>query len=380
MNIESFLLPNKTEVIFQNIKDTLSFSIGVYVKTGSRHELKQERGYSHFVEHLLFKSTENRNSKDIVLAIERVGGSINAYTTQEYTCFYITVNKNYREVSFDILSDMLFFPKFDKKELEMEKQVILEEMKQCEDTPEEYISDLFIKNIFYKNSLGYEIIGNKDSISNATTESIKKFYQKYYNSDNFLISIVGDIEFSECKKLAEQYFIKRTNLTTKNKNKIPIKKFSTFKEKRDLEQVYFLIGFEGFPKDFEKNIKMACLNYIIGGSMSSRLFQKVREELGFCYSIVSSYLSYTDVGTFSVYCSTSKDKFQSCVSEIHKQIQLLLKEGILNKEFEDSINHNIGSLSISSQSTEAKMSHNALYKIFYNKIFTLKEKIAEFKR
>ena len=381
MNTEYFLFPNKTELVFQNVKSILSFSVGVYVKVGSRQEIKEERGYSHFVEHLLFKSTQNRSSKDIVLAIERVGGNINAYTTQEYTCFYITVNKNYREISFDILSDMLFFPKFVPKELEKEKQVILEEMKQCEDAPDEYIHDLFLKNIFYKHSLGYPIIGNKESISNTNSESIKKFYQKYYNPDNFLISVVGDIEFSECKKLVEQYFVKTTQTKTYiKKNNTPTKNFSTFKESRKLEQIYFLIGAEGFPKDFPTNIKIACLNYIIGGSMSSRLFQKIREELGFCYNIGTSYLSYTDVGSFSIYCSTSKDKFQSCISEIYKQIQLLLKEGISNKEFEDSISHNIGFLSISSQLTESKMNNNAIYQMFYNKIFTLEEQIKEFKK
>ena len=375
------IYPSKTELIFEHVPNAVTFSIGLYVKVGSRYETSKERGYSHFIEHLLFKSTRNRTGKDIILEIERVGGSINAYTTQEYTCFYISLHSDYKKVAFDILSDMIFFPRFDEKEIELEKQVVLEEMKQSEDSPDDYIADFFIKNVFSNHPLGYEIIGTKESILNANKDLIKTFYKKFYNLDNFLISIAGNVEFSECKDLVDFYFIdKVSNITQREFQTKPLKKFSTFKENKNLEQTYFVLGAEGFAKDLFTNIQIACLDYIFGSSMSSRLFQRIREDLGFCYFISSSYLSYIDTGIFSIFCSTSTDKFDDCLNEIYKQIKILLQDKISQTEFEDSISHNIGSLSIRGQLVESKMSNNALSQIYYGKTFSLEEKISEFRK
>ena len=374
--IEKKSLKNNLKVLFQKSPGALSVSVGLWVKIGSRHENDEERGYTHFLEHMVFKGTEKRSSKMIAAEIERVGGFMNAATSREYTYFYVTVMKSEIELAIDILSDMVTKPLLSENDIKNESGVVLEEMKGYEDDPEEFLHDFYYKNLMPNSSLGLDIIGNKKSISNINSEKIKKYYNKYYNPSNMVLSISGDFETSYVFDLSEKYLgdFQREATTILRESIVP-KNLNKFFEKRKLEQVNFVIGSDGITKDLTQNISMSLFNTIFGSSMSSRLFQKIREDKGLCYSINSFSSSYSDCGIFSISCGTSKKNFETSIESILEEIRLILENGITENELKDAKSNQKGSMSISYEQPDNKMTDISIQEIYYNTYYTLEERM-----
>ena len=297
-----FKLDNGLRVVVENIGYVNSVSVGLWVENGSRNEDVKNSGISHFIEHMLFKGTCHRTAKEIAEEIEDVGGQINAFTGREATCFYIKALDTHLDLSLDILSDMLFNSNFSEEEIEKEKGVVCEEINMSEDSPEDVLSDLHTKAIWHKDSISLPILGTMDTVKSFNRKGILDYIESYYIPENSVISISGKFDMNNIEKLVEKYFGK---WNSKNKN---ITKYSSpeicnnhYFRKKDIEQLHISLGIPGVGIGTDDTYTLILLSNILGGGASSRLFQKVREDLGVCYSIYSYVSALKNTGVVSIY-------------------------------------------------------------------------------
>ncbi|MDV6234724.1 pitrilysin family protein [Leptospira ellisii] len=372
------VLPGGITVLFQKAPHTVSVSAGVFVRVGSRHESQKNAGYCHFLEHMLFKDTAKRSAKQQAEDIERVGGFTNAATSREYTYFHVTVAGKHLELGLELLSEMIYEPLLKQTDIENEAGVILEELQGYEDSPEDYIHDFYYQNFFPDNSLGRDIIGTRESVGGVNHKKILEFYDTYYHTENMFLALSGNFEPEQVFAAAEKFF-HRSRIKKKEGNApvLPKKKWGYFPKKKKLEQVYFILGGEGFAREFHKASMASLFTHILGGGTSSRLFQKVREEKGLCYQITAYPSSYADAGINSIVCSTSKDKFVTCMETISDEIKSVLDRGITEKELLDAQTNHEGTLSISYEQTESRMNTIALMELYYGRNYSYEERVKE---
>ena len=373
-------LKNGLTFLFRPLSGCASVSIGLWVKTGSRMESLDEAGYSHFLEHMVFKGTTNRTARQLAEEVERVGGNMNAYTSREYTNYYVTLIRDQARLGFDIIADMAFNPLLTEEDVKSEGNVIIEEMKGYEDSPDDFIHDYYYENLFPESSLGRNIIGTKKSVSGVTSEKIKNYYEKYYQPENMVLSVCGGITEEEAMSLAEEYYSRNGKNVPALSLDIPEKKFGLFVEKRDLEQVNFILGGEGYGRDYLETYRSSMALSILGGGMSSRLFQKIREEKGLCYSIHSYPSFYTGAGSSNIICSTSPSTLSESIQSIVDELRLALDKGFSDREFEDIKSNLAGSIAIGSETAEQQMNGMALQEIYYGKYYSIEDRISEARR
>lgn len=363
-----YKLPNGLVVILQPIENVVSLSTGLWVKTGSRHERVKHYGYAHFIEHMLFKGTDKYNAKEIAQMVDRVGGQHNAATNREHTCYYINVIADYLDLSLNLLSDMYYNSVFDANEIDKERDVILEEMRMYEDTPDEHIHDIFMETMLNEHPLGHEILGTDQTIKSASRESLLEFYNENYTNDNSILVVAGKFDEKEARDLIEKYYSKNRSGSriALSDNLKPVRKYYSHLE-RPLEQVHFCLGLEGLSKKSDDRWVLYLLSTILGGSMSSRLFQNVREQQGLCYSVYSFHSSYSDLGIFGVYCGTSPDKYEKARDLIVDECNKFVKDGITKTELQDAKTFMKGNLALSLESTEVRMGQLARNEISYGR-------------
>lgn len=317
------ILNNGTKVVMEKIPYVNSISIGVFVETGTKDESKDINGISHFIEHMVFKGTERRTAKDIAEAIDNVGGQMNAFTGSEYTCFYVKVLDKHLQIAVDILSDMLNNPKFSEEDIENEKKVILEEIKMCLDSPEDVVFDMIHEIMFKDTPLSYPILGTEETIKNINRKSLWDYYNEHYISENMVISVVGNFEQKEIMNILNNYFGKKPSAKTiisKNSYDLPELKPCIIGKQREFEQVNFCLGTEGLKRDTAEKYALHVINNIFGGSMSSILFQKIREERGLAYSVYSAPVSFQDAGIFAIYAALGKEEILTVAKLIKEEI------------------------------------------------------------
>ena len=328
-----FNLKNGIRVVCEKIDYVKSVSVGVFVGVGSAREKREENGISHFLEHMFFKGTKTRNAREIAEFMDFCGGQLNAVTSKEYTCYYAKVLENHRDKAFEILSDMLTNSTFTKENIEIEKKVISEEIKIGEDTPEELIFDLISELTWQKSPLGLPVAGTVDSVSKINQNMIWNFYRKYYPGNNMVISVVGSFDESSIKDELQHYFGEIPALKCENeKEEIPKVESGILVRKKDIEQCQLCISFEGLSRSDEYVYDLLSANAMFGGSMSSRLFQKIREENGLSYSVYSYLNTYSDCGSFVIYAGMNPDELERVLSLINDEINLIKKEGLSEKE------------------------------------------------
>ena len=299
-------LDNGIRVVMEDIPYVNSVSIGIIIYTGSIKEDKLNFGVSHFIEHMLFKGTQNRTARDIAELIDNIGGQLNAFTGKESTCYYAKVLYNHYDIALDILSDMLCNSAFAEEEIEKEKSVIIEEINMYLDLPEDLASETLNELMFENTSLGHPILGTIESIKGMNREKILEFFYTNYIPENIVISVAGKVNPKEILKELNNYFgmLNNTNKFKKHNNIINNSYFFTNKLKgihRNTEQLNLCIGMEGVSYVSNKIESLLVLNNVFGGSMSSRLFQKIREELAIAYIIESFPSPFKDVGVFNMY-------------------------------------------------------------------------------
>ena len=364
-------LSNGIRVVSETMPKTRSMSIGVWVKVGSRHEAPQIGGVSHFIEHLFFKGTEKRTAKDIAIEIDALGGEMNAFTSQETTTYYVKVLDEHLPTAIDILADILLGSKFDPREMDKERKVILEEIKSVEDTPDDFIHEFLTNTVWQDNSLGRPILGTKETIKALTHKDIIAYIENYYSPKEIVISVAGNFDHDPMVEMLNTSFGKLARTGIPKQEVTPAFTRAVAVKKKQLEQVQICLGCKGIPFTHEGRFVMAALNSVLGNSMSSRLFQEVREQNALAYSIYSYVTSYRDTGLFTVYAGADPANALEVVRLVVKEFKKIKDEGITPAEESRVKNQIKGNLVLSLESSNSHMSRIARQEIYYGKYFSM---------
>ncbi|MDK2585042.1 pitrilysin family protein [Romboutsia sedimentorum] len=353
---KTHVLDNGLTIIGEEIQHVKSISLGVWINAGSSIENKKVSGVSHFIEHMLFKGTKNRTSKDIANQIDNLGGQINAFTSKECTCYYVKLLDSHIDIGLDILSDMILNPLFDKNDIDKERLVILEELKMYEDSPEDLAYDLLTENVYAGDGLGMNIIGTTKSLYDINQEEILNYFKDYYLPNNSVISISGNFNFEEMVNKIEEKF----KLWEKKEVEIEIKK-AEFKncfvtKNKDTEQVNLAMSLETISSEnIEEVYALAIVNTVFGGSISSRLFQRIREEESLVYSIYSSQSLYKKCGELGIFASMSNENLEDVYNLIIEEIKVLRENYLTDKEIKETKEQLKGSYILGLESTSSRM-------------------------
>jgi predicted Zn-dependent peptidase len=364
-------LDNGLSLIVEPIEGAVSVSVGLWIKSGSRHERDGQFGFAHFIEHMLFKGTKNYSARDIARIVDKVGGQHNAATNREYTCFYINVVSDHLALAVQLLAEMYYDSLFDPLDLEKEKNVVMEEIRMYEDTPDEFIHDLFIESMLKGHPLGHSILGTHTSIKHATRDSLVEFYERQYRNDNAILVIAGKLEENRAVDLFAENF-SRHNGAAKPALQAPAvpTRIDYRHVEKNLEQIHFCLGTEGITRDDEDRWGLYILSTVLGGSMSSRLFQNIREKEGISYSIYSFHSSYSDNGIFGIYCATLPENYARAADLIVEECRNFLRSGISEEELQDAKDFMKGNLALSLESVEVRMGQLAKDEITFQRSFS----------
>lgn len=375
--------PSGLRLVMKKMPYLLTVSFGVFVGTGSRFEAPEVNGYSHFIEHLLFKGTKSRTALNISEEIDAVGGQINAFTAKDITCFYTRTASEHMEKCFDLLSDMYFNSKFDEKDIAMEKKVILEEISMDQDAPEDVCHDLVAKSVFGKNPLSQTIVGTNKNIKKSSRESLLGFKDKCYLPSNTVLSVAGNAEFEEACRLVEKYFEPAfAKLSKANAQKPPVPVYlDAFHHKfKDVEQSHVAVAYPSFELGSAKAAAAAIAANILGGGMSSRLFQSVREKNGMAYSVFSYNTLYADSGYMEIYCGTNPSNIPKLIPLLKSEIDRFRTGYFTQKEFDIGKAQLIGNTVLAQESSMTVMNAYGAYLIKKDILFSIDERVEKIKK
>lgn len=366
-------LENGLRIISDPMSQTRAVTIGVWLFGGSRCDPPGKAGLSHFLEHMLFKGTQSRSSVEIATAIEQVGGNLNAFTEKEFTCYYVTVLDEHLPVALDVLSDIVLYPRFEAEDCENEKQVILEEIHNLMDTPDDYIHDLFVQSVFHKSPLGELILGTEKSVQSITLEDVTQFWKRQVVAESMIISCAGRFKPD---RLIDQ--IQRRFASVPSG---PITGFTPFQLGHNFHQQFaypvsqshFCTGHPGLSYHDADKYSLVVLNTCLGAGMSSRLFQTVRETLGLAYSVYSFTDYWSDCGLFGVYAGTSPDRLTHAQHAIRAEIDRLKTEGLPSDELARIKTQLKGNLILSNEDTQVRMSRMAKMEAYTGSCLSIEE-------
>lgn len=368
--------PKGIKIIYDYISNVSSASIGVFVKTGSKDESVEELGLSHLIEHMMFKGTKNRNYLEISQEVDYLGGSINAYTSKEETVYYISVLKDYVEQALEILCDMLGNSLFDEDELEKEKDVIVEEIKMYQDTPDDLVMELNSKNCITGN-LGKPIIGTEESVKSFTRDGILKYYTERYTKDNIVIVVSGNFKKEKIKRIIDKYFGSFNEEKIDRYEKIDFSfKNGEIAYEKDIKQVNICISYPGVSYLDSNRIYYDVVSNIMGGTMSSRLFQKIREEMGLAYSVHTFNQAYKEGGIVTTYIGTNEKSYKKAIKITKDEFLNLRRNGISSSELEKAQNKFLSKIAFSLENVRSRMNIIGTHYLKYGEIFD-EEKLRE---
>jgi predicted Zn-dependent peptidase len=373
-------LGNGVRIITEKLEQFRSVSLGIWVGAGSRDEDKKNSGISHFIEHMIFKGTSSRDSLNIAKELDAIGGLSNAFTGKEYTCFHSKVLNKHFHVLADILSDIFLNSAFEPQNIDRERQVILQEIGMVEDSPEEYIHELF-SNLFYKNhSLGLPVLGTIESTSSINREGMLDHMKRFYSPDRIIIAATGDIEHEDIVEFFKPLFESIERVTNSPADQPPENESNILCLHRPLEQTHICMG--GRAPSLSSNLRFAgaLLNTILGGNMSSRLFQEIREKRGLAYSIYSFLSAYMDAGIFGVCLGTDTKEVNNVLRVVNREIVKILNGEVSRKELDAAREHLIGSILIGSESTDVRMIRLAKNEFIFGRYIEYDELVADLEK
>lgn len=368
---------NGLKLVVKTISGIKSVTMGVFVGAGSADENNINNGISHYIEHMLFKGTKKRSAFDIADNIDSIGAQINAFTTKEMTCYYTKTITEHAEKTFEILSDIFFNSTFDEKESEKEKKVIFEEISMVEDRPDDICVDSLAAAFFGNNFLGKTILGNKDTVSNLNSEIVRDYMQKYYIPSNTVISVAGSLKPDDAEKLADKYFASVFNsgkgdIIRVKPKKVKPKQIDRFK---DVEQVHLCLGFPSPKFNSKISNEIAVINTILGGGMSSRLFQKIREEKGLAYQVYSYPSAYRMTGIYTIYAAVNPSMVKQSAELIIEEIKKIKQKGITKEEFERGKEQIKSAMIFGQESSSSLMNAYGRFMTITGKMLNLEKKI-----
>jgi predicted Zn-dependent peptidase len=368
-------LANGLSLITESMPDVRSVCMGIWLKRGSRSERKQLNGISHFIEHLLFKGTENRSAREIALTMDSVGGQMDAFTSKEYTCFYAKVLDEHLPVAIDLLADIVQRPLFAADELERERRVVLEEIRMVEDSPDELIYDLFSEYFYPGQALGRPIQGTVETVSSLNRRQLLNHFRGSYRPENMMIVAAGNLSHARTAKRVRRAFtdLERGRPYNRKAARARTRAGLVLRHKKELEQLHLLLGLPAFPDSFESRYPLFVLNTILGGTMSSRLFQKIREERGLAYSVYSAVNTFVDTGFLAVYAASHPERGAEVVRLVLSELRDLRDQGPSEEELEVAKEHLKGSLMLALESTSSRMSNLARQEFYFGRQVTLAE-------
>jgi predicted Zn-dependent peptidase len=367
------VLPNGLRLLTERMPHVRSVSVGVWLARGSRHEPQEQSGIAHFVEHMLFKGTANRSAEDIAQTIDSIGGQMDAFTAKEYASYYIKVLDEHLPLAIDVLADIVRRPAFSREDIDREKKVVLEEIKMVEDTPDDLVHELFTEAFWRDHPLGRPILGTPETVEALTADKLRGYFEDTYSAGNMIIAAVGNIEHERVRDLVTRYFgdvpRRDTPLVDRPPQVIP----EILIRNKELEQSHVCLGTSGYRQDHEDRYASYVLNTVLGGSMSSRLFQNVREKRGLAYAVFSGLSAYRDAGSVTVYAGCANDAVGELVDVVVAELRRLKEEPPPESELRRAKDHLKGSLMLNLESTSSRMSHLARQEIYFDRQFGLDE-------
>lgn len=376
---EKTVLPNGIKVITETIPHIKSFSLGFWFNTGSRDENPGNNGISHFIEHMLFKGTEKRSARKIATEIESCGGYLNAFTSKENTCYYGRGLANHIDKTFDVLSDMVLNSQFKPIEIKREAGVVVDELNDIEDNPEELIFDKFEELIYTGNNLSMPIIGTEKNIKSFNQETLKNFINTKYTADKMIVAASGNVNHSNILRLTEKYLSKLKS-GKNGKRKFVNNSESVIKDSiinKEIQQVHAIIGRATFGYKDPERMKLTLLTQILGEGSSSRLFQAVREKNGIAYQINTFLNSFFDISSFGVYVSTNEKMMEKALTIISKEFRKICENKISSSELKKAKESLKGGLILSLENTSNRMIRMAQSELYFNRVQTVEEIIGK---
>ena len=368
-------LNNGICLVYEKMPFLKTVSVGLWVKSGSMYETAAENGISHFIEHMLFKGTTTRSAKNIAEETDFVGGQINAYTSRECTCYYTKILEENMPLAFDILSDMYHNSLFRQEDIELERGVILEEINMYEDSPEDVALDGVLGKMWRKSSLGMKVEGTADAVKNITREMMLDYMKRRYCAKNTVISVAGCFDEDRLIALCEKHFCRKDDYTPDFSEELMF--FSgCHRQKRDIEQSHLSIAYPSYNMSSDRLYSQSLMNSIFGGSMSSRLFQSLRENNGLCYSVYSYTSSFPSGGMFGIYAGLSSEVIDAATDIIEKEIHTICSKPVSDYELEKARNHLRCAVIMSRDSASSRMSENGKNQLLLGRVYTDEEILA----
>jgi predicted Zn-dependent peptidase len=374
------VLDNGLRLITERMPQVRSVTIGVWLMRGSRHETDARSGIAHFVEHMLFKGTDSRSAEDIAQSIDSIGGQLDAFTAKEYASYYIKVLDEHLALAVDLLSDIVLRPAFPVEEIEREKKVILEEIKMVEDTPDDLVHELFTQHFWEGHPLGRPILGSKETVESLTWDSLSDYFRGAYVAPNMIISAAGNLDHGQLRDLVSRAFQSVSTNGETFSQQAPKVVPQVITRTKELEQSHVCLGTDSYPQSHEDRFVSYILNTILGGSMSSRLFQNVREKRGLAYSVFSGLSAYRDAGNITIYAGCSNEAVGEVIDLCVEELRQLKREPVPESELRRAQDHLKGSLMLSLENTASRMSHLARQEIYFDRHFGLDETLAGVQR
>jgi predicted Zn-dependent peptidase len=375
-----FTLSNNVRVLVEPVDYVQSVAVGLSCKTGSRHEHEHEGGISHLIEHMVFKGTPKRTAKQIAEDIEGRGGTLNAFTDKEMTCYYFRSLAEDVATGLDVISDFVLNPLLDPQELEKEKGVVLEEIKRSEDDPAEHVHELHYINRWGNHPLGNPVIGTPESVSSFSAENLKSYLNRQYIAENVVLSVAGNVKPEHFRDLAEEKLKAFEAGTVATEPTRPAGRQSTNEISQDIEQVHFCIGTDACSLyDFDEIYVLSVLDGILGGGMSSRLFQEIREKRGLVYSVGSYCLNYSSGGAFTVYGGTNKNAWAEVQTLVRKEFDKLMQGDISIDELEKVKQNISGHLVLGLEAMSSRMMRMTRQELFYKRNIPVEETLSQIK-
>ena len=365
--------PSGLRLVTESMPHVRSVSIGVWLMRGSRHESDAESGIAHFVEHMLFKGTGIRSAQQIAQEIDSIGGQLDAFTAKEYAGYYIKVLDENLPLAADLLGDMILNPAFQPDDIAREQGVILEEIKMVEDAPDDLVHEVFAQQFWPRHPLGRPILGTPETVSSFGQPGLREYFGRMYVAPQLLVAVAGNIDHARVRALVEKTFESVSPRAASTDTAPPAVKAGVAYRQKDIEQSHLCMGTPAYHQTHQDRHALYVLNTVLGGSMSSRLFQHIREDRGLAYSVFSNLTSYSDAGMITIYAGCANDKVKEVVDLSLVELRHLRQAAVPADELRRAKDHLKGSLVLNLESTASRMSHLARQFILFGRYYTLDE-------
>jgi predicted Zn-dependent peptidase len=364
--IKKTILENGLTIVTEPLPHVRSVSLGIWLRSGSRRETREQNGIAHFIEHMLFKGTRRRSAEEIARAVDSIGGNLDAFTAKECTSFSIKVLDEHLKFAIDLVSDLVMNPRLDPKAIDKERSVVLEEIKMVEDTPDDLVHELFIQNFWKNHPLGWPILGTEKTISRIERAQLEKYFRECYVPKNMIVAAAGCLDHSRLVGWVEQKFGQLNHSPVPPTSLAP-RTFALVnaRNKRSLEQVHLCLGVPSYPITHPKRHATYVLNTILGGGMSSRLFQNIRERRGLAYTVFSNLDPYSDTGCLSIYAATAPKSTKQTIALILQELKKIKRKLVSTEELGRAKEHLKGGLVLGLESTGSRMANLARQELYF---------------